>query len=91
MGRKLLIGVVCEKAYAENVGNIIKGIIAQAFRINCDIVVLSALQSESEKESRYIDSEMDVFKLMLTDRFDGFLYISRSFGSEKDGRRQNSC
>ena len=83
VGRKLLIGVVCEKAYAENVSGVIKGIIAQAFRINCDIVVLSALQSESEKESRYIDSEMDVFKLMLTDRFDGFLYISRSFGSEK--------
>ena len=83
MGRKLLFGVVCEKAYAENVSGIIKGMIAQAFRINCDIAVLSTLQGESSKESRYTDSEMNLFKLVMSERFDGFLYISRSFGSEK--------
>ena len=83
MGRKLLFGVVCEKAYDENVCGIIKGMIAQAFRINCDIAVLSTLQGESSKESRYTDSEMNLFKLVMSERFDGFLYISRSFDSEK--------
>lgn len=83
MGRKLLFGVVCEKAYDENVSGIIKGMIAQAFRINCDIVVLSTLQNESYEERKYIDSELNIFKLLLSERFDGFLYISRSFISEK--------
>lgn len=76
--KKLLIGVICEKVSSEQSIGIIRGIIAQAFSSGCDIVVISTLSHD-----RHSSNEADIYRLMLSDRFDGFLYLRCSFDSEK--------
>lgn len=79
MAKKLLIGVICSGPQMERTSEVLKGIIAQAFKSNCDIVVLSPLFHMSYEYNNFRTEERFIYRLILSERFDGFIYDCRFF------------
>lgn len=82
MKKRLLIGVIITSCHVDFQEEILKGIISQAFRSNCDIAVLAPLNDFSA-DSLHKQFEKNIFQLVLSDRFDGFLYERNTFYNEK--------
>lgn len=82
MKKRLLIGVVITSCHIDFQEEILKGIISQAFRNNCNIAVLAALHhfAFNTPQKEY---DKKIFELILSDKFDGFLYERNTFHSEK--------
>lgn len=78
MKKKLLIGVVITSCNIEFQEEILSGIIAQAFKSNCDIAVISTLHNFYIETPHKI-LEGNIFELIGSDRFDGFLYDRNTF------------
>lgn len=79
MDKRLLIGVVCSEPHMERTSEVLNGIIAQAFKSNCDIVVLSPLFNMQFEFNDFRAEEKYIYRLILSERFDGFIYDCRFF------------
>lgn len=82
MNKRLLIGVVVTSCHVEFQEEILKGIISQAFRSNCDVAILAPLNDFAD-ESIHKQYEKNIFELILSNKFDGFLYVRNTFYSDK--------
>ena len=78
MKRRKLIGVIITDCYVRFQEDILRGVIRQAFRTGCDIAVVTPFNN-FYSHSLHKDTEKEIFKLLLSDRFDGFLYDRASF------------
>lgn len=82
MKKRLLIGVVITSCHFEFQEKIMQGIIAQAFKNNCDIAVITSLHNFSvDTPQKQYDKK--IFELIMSDKFDGFLYDRNTFDNEK--------
>ena len=77
MGKRLLIGVIAVEPHLERTAEVLRGIITQAFRTDCDIAVLSSVYHLGQTVNAYRMQEQSIFGLVRSGRFDGFLYDSR--------------
>lgn len=82
MKKRLLIGVVITSCHVDFQEEILKGIIAQAFKNNCNIAVLASLHNFS-LDTPHKEYDKKIFELILSDKFDGFLYERNTFCNEK--------
>ena len=81
MKKRLLIGVIITDCCVDFQEELMRGIISQAFKSNCDIAVISPLNN-FYLNSVHKRSEKDIFKLILSEKFDGFLYDRQTFLAE---------
>jgi len=81
MKERLLIGVITTDCYIEYHRDLMNGIISQAFKCNCDVVVISPLNNFFYQTDNKI-TEKEIFNFILSDRFDGFLYNRNAFYGE---------
>ncbi|MDE6789246.1 MAG: substrate-binding domain-containing protein [Ruminococcus sp.] len=82
MKKRLLIGVVITSCHVNFQEEILKGIITQAFKNNCDIAILTSLHNFS-LDTLHKDYDKKIFELILSNKFDGFLYERNTFYNEK--------
>jgi len=82
MKKRLLIGVIITDCHIDFQEEVMRGIVTQAFRSNCDIAVISPLHN-FYLGSAHKDTEKLIFDLILSERFDGFLYDRNTFFSEE--------
>lgn len=82
MNRKILIGVIITDCHVDFQIEIMRGIISQAFKSKCDIAVISPLYN-FYADSVHKDTEKEIFKLILSDKFDGFIYDRNTFYNEE--------
>ena len=73
MSKRILIGVIITECQVDFQKEILRGIISQAFKSNCDIAVLTPLHNFF-MDTPHKQIEKKIFDLILSDRFDGFLY-----------------
>ncbi len=81
MKERLLIGVISTDCYIEYHRDLMNGIISQAFKSSCDVVVISPLNNFFYRTDNKF-TEKEIFNFILSDRFDGFLYNRNSFYAE---------
>ena len=82
MGKRLLIGVVITDCHVDFQGEILRGIISQAFKSNCDLAIISSLTNFSVKTVHKY-TEKNIFSLILSKEFDGFIYDRNTFCNEE--------
>ncbi|MCM1133240.1 MAG: substrate-binding domain-containing protein [Ruminococcus flavefaciens] len=82
MKKRLLIGVIITSCHVDFQEEILKGIITQAFKNNCNIAVLSSLHNFS-LDTVQKQNDRKIFELIMSDKFDGFLYERNTFYNEK--------
>lgn len=86
MKKKILIGVIITDCHVDFQSEIMRGIISQAFRSSCDVAVIAPLHNfylNTYTNSIHKDTEKEIFKLILSDRFDGFIYDRNTFYDEE--------
>ncbi len=81
MTTRPLIGVIIADCHVDFQAEILRGIIAQAYRSNCDVAVIAPLHS-FYADSVHKNAEKAIFDLILSDRFAGFIYDRNSFYSD---------
>ncbi len=81
MKKRLLIGVVLTDCHIDFQEEVLKGIISQAFKSSCDIAVITSFHDFSY-ESPHKFLEAKIFDLILSDRFDGFLFLKSTFRND---------
>ncbi len=81
MGKRILLGVIITDCHVDFQEEIMRGIITQAFKSSCDVAVIAPLNNFSIN-SQHRDYEKTVFDLILSPRFDGFIYDRNTFCSE---------
>jgi len=79
---KMLIGVITTECFTEFQSEIMRGIISQAFKSNCDIAVISSMQNFYMK-SAHKNTEKNIFQLIISGNFDGFIYDRNVFKDEE--------
>lgn len=82
MKRRILIGVIITECHVDFQSEIMRGIISQAFKSSCDIAVISPLHN-FYADSAHKDTEKYICDLILSEKFDGFLYNRNTFYSDK--------
>lgn len=78
MNKKILIGVIITDCHIDFQVEVLKGIISQALKSKCDIAVISPLHN-FYIDSLHKDTEKEIFKLILSNKFDGFIYDRNTF------------
>lgn len=78
MDKKILIGVIITDCHVDFQSELMRGIISQAFKSKCDVAVIAPLHNFS-LDSRHKNTEREIFKLILSDKFDGFIYDRNTF------------
>ncbi len=81
MSRRILIGVVIADCHIDFQSEILRGIITQAFKSNCDIAVIAPLHDFSVR-SVHKDAERSILDLILSDSIDGIIYDRNTFHDE---------
>ena len=82
MSKRILIGVIITECHIDFQKEILRGIVSQAFKSNCDIAVLTPLHNFF-MDTPHKQIEKKIFDLILSDRFDGFLYGRNTFYGEE--------
>ena len=82
MNKRILIGVIITECQVDFQKEILRGIISQAFKSHCDIAVLAPLHNFF-MDTPHKQTEKKIYDLILSDRFDGFLYGRNTFYSEE--------
>ena len=82
MNKRILIGVIMTECQVDFQKEILRGIISQAFKSSCDIAVLAPLHNFF-MDTPHKQTEKKIYDLILSDRFDGFLYGRNTFYSEE--------
>jgi len=81
LNKRILIGVIITECQVDFQKEILRGIISQAFKSNCDIAVLAPLHNFF-MDTPHKQTEKKIYDLILSGRFDGFLYGRNTFYSE---------
>ena len=81
MNKRILIGVIITECQVDFQKEILRGIISQAFKSNCDIAVLAPLHNFF-MDTPHKQTEKKIYDLILSGRSDGFLYGRNTFYSE---------
>lgn len=81
MKSKLLIGIITTDCHTEYQSEIMRGMISQAFKSVCDVVVICPLNNFFIETNHKLN-EKSIFSLILSDVFSGFLYDRNSFQNE---------
>ena len=79
---RMLIGVIITDCHIDFQEEILRGIISQSFKSNCDLAVITPFHNFSYKTD-HKENERRIFNLILSDRFDGFLYDRTTFYDEE--------
>lgn len=82
MSKRLLIGVITTDCYIDSQRDLMNGIVSQAFKAACNVIVLSPLKNYYDRLPENKTDEV-VFNLILSDRFDGFIYNRNSFYNDE--------
>ncbi|MCR5729241.1 MAG: substrate-binding domain-containing protein [Ruminococcus sp.] len=82
MKKRILIGVIITDCFIDFQEEILRGIISQSFRSECDVAVIAPLHNFFNG-SVHKDTEKYIFDLILSDKFDGFLYDRNTFYGEE--------
>lgn len=83
MKQRPLIGIITSVLAKNHIRNIVRGAIAQIQLCGCDCVILSPLINFTQCSSAHAKTERIIFRQILSDQFDGFLYIrDDAMGSE---------
>ncbi|HOH88166.1 MAG TPA: diguanylate cyclase, partial [Ruminococcus sp.] len=82
MSRRILIGVIVADCHIDFQCEILRGIITQAYKGNCDVAVISPLHNFSIN-SVHKDAEKTIFDLIFSDSIDGIIYDRNSFHNEE--------
>lgn len=83
MAKRLLIGVICEEPDYERTGDVLEGVISQAFRSGCDVAVIAPLYHMQYEWNCFRTAQKEIYQLALSDKFDGFLYDRRFFHNDQ--------
>lgn len=75
--KKLLIGVVASNVEKENASEVIQGIIAQAYKCRCDVVILSPLNNLQTLWNKHRETSLEIYRLVSSPRFNGFIFDKR--------------
>lgn len=75
--KKLFIGVVTSNINKANASEVIQGIIAQSQKCKCNIAVLSPLNNLQTIWNKHRETSLDIYKLVSSPRFDGFIFDKR--------------
>lgn len=78
MKERMLIGVITTECHSEYQGEIMRGLISQAFKASCDIAVICPL-TNFLIETTHKFNERSIFNFILSDIFSGFVYDRNSF------------
>ena len=81
MSRRILMGVIISDCHIAFQSEILRGIITQAFKSNCDVAVISPLHNFS-LHSVHKDAEKTIFDLIFSDSIDGIIYDRNAFQNE---------
>ena len=81
MSERILIGVIITDCHIAFQSEILRGIITQAFKSNCDVAVISPLHNFSIS-SVHKDAEKNIFDLVLSEDIAGIIYDRNSICSE---------
>ena len=79
---RLLIGVIITDCHIDFQEEILRGIISQSFKSNCDTAIIAPFHNFSFKTD-HKENERRIFNLILSDKFDGFLYDRATFYDEE--------
>lgn len=84
MKKKPLIGIVISILARNHIRNIVRGALAQVNQAGCDCIVLAPLCHFTQCEHEHSEAERSIYQMILSDAFDGFLYIKDdvTMGSE---------
>lgn len=82
MKKRLLIGVIITECNVDFQAEILNGLISQAFKADCNIAVLAPLHN-FYSHTPHKQTEKEIFKLILSDSFDGFLYDRNTFYNDE--------
>lgn len=84
MKKKPLIGIVISILARNHIRNIVRGALAQINQAGCDCIVLAPLCHFTQCEHEHSEAERCIYQMILSDAFDGFLYIKddATMGSE---------
>ena len=82
MNKRILIGVIITECQVDFQKEILRGIISQAFKSNCDIAVLTPLHNFF-MDTPHKQTEKKIYELIMSDSFSGFLYGRNTFCSEE--------
>ncbi|WP_028519529.1 substrate-binding domain-containing protein [Ruminococcus flavefaciens] len=82
MSRRILIGVIVADCHIDFQCEILRGIITQAYKGNCDVAVISPLHNFSI-HSVHKDAEKAIFDLIFSESIDGIIYDRNSFHNEE--------
>lgn len=83
MKKRMTFGVVAAECSREYTSQVLGGIIEQGFACNADIFILSAVNNFQPPVHTQKLCEADIYKLALSDCFDGFIY-DRNYIYNKD-------
>lgn len=75
MRQKPLIGIVTSLLARNHMRNIVRGAIAQARACGCDVIVLAPLIHFTYSTPEHGLAEREIFRLIASEDFDGFLYV----------------
>ena len=81
MKRRLTICVITAECYREYIYEMLCGIIAQSNLAGCNVIVLAAKNNFQEPVSPHIEHEADLFRLIESPCFDGYIYDRNAFVS----------
>ena len=82
MRKRPTIGVLTTECFREHTSEMLCGIITQAFRADCNIVILSAKNNFLGQVTKHNYHEADLYELARSPHFDGFIYDRNFFYSE---------
>ena len=73
MRKRILLGVIAADCHISFQAEILRGIVSQSFRSNCDTAILAPLHNFSIS-SLHKDTEKQLFELIFSDSTDGLIY-----------------
>ena len=74
MKKRLTFGVIASECSREYTSQVLSGMIEQAFICGCDLIIMSAMNNFQPPLHIQKQYEADIYKLALSDSFDGFVY-----------------
>ena len=81
MKKRLTISVITAECYRDYIDQMLRGIIAQSTLADCNVIVLAARNNFQAPVSPHIRHEADLYRLIGSPCFDGFIYDRNAFAS----------
>ncbi|MBR1822984.1 MAG: substrate-binding domain-containing protein [Ruminococcus sp.] len=81
MGKRFILGVILADSHVGFQAEILRGLISQAFRANCDLAIIAPMHNFSV-DSIHKNTEKQLFDLIFSDSTDGIIYGRNTFPNE---------